>query len=79
VGSDLDNLPLRIKRWRESAGLRTKDLAAIIGVQPSAVSQWENPRNPVLPRRENLERLARAFGQTVVTFLQVLPEPIDED
>lgn len=63
----------RLKRLRKSKGLKQKELAEIVYVSPSAVSQYENGRSQ--PSRETLEELARCFGVTVDYLLGYSPSP----
>lgn len=53
----------KLKKLRNGKGLTQKELAAIINVSTSAVSQYE--RGKATPRRENLILLAEYFGVTV--------------
>ena len=53
----------KLKKLRNDRGLTQKELAAIINVSTSAVSQYE--RGKASPRRENLILLAEYFGVTV--------------
>jgi transcriptional regulator with XRE-family HTH domain len=53
----------KLKNLRKEKGLTQKELAAIINVSTSAVSQYE--RGKAIPRRENLILLAEYFGVTV--------------
>lgn len=53
----------KLRKLRKDKGLTQKELAAIINVSTSAVSQYE--RNVSAPRRENLILLAKYFGVTV--------------
>ena len=53
----------KLKKLRIEKGLTQKELATIINVSTSAVSQYE--RGKATPRRENLILLAEYFGVTV--------------
>lgn len=52
-----------LKKLRTKKNLTQKELAAIINVSTSAVSQYE--RGKATPRRENMILLAEYFGVTV--------------
>lgn len=52
-----------IELLRRQKGLSVKELAALIGVTPGAVSQWESGEKK--PRRERLGAIAEALGTTV--------------
>lgn len=56
----------RIRTLRIQVGLRQKDVAAALGVDPSAVSQWETGRT--LPSRDKISQLARLFECTEQAF-----------
>ncbi len=53
----------RITRFRKVKGISQKELAAIINVTPSAVSQWEHDKT--IPDTPLLLSLASALGTTV--------------
>lgn len=50
----------KIKQRREAAGMSQKQLAAMIGVDASAISLWENDLTN--PKMGNLIKLAEIFG-----------------
>lgn len=50
----------KIKERREAAGMSQKQLAAMIGVDASAISLWENDLTN--PKMGNLIKLAEIFG-----------------
>lgn len=50
----------KIKERREAAGMSQKELAAMIGVDASAISLWENDLTN--PKMGNLVKLAEIFG-----------------
>lgn len=50
----------KIKERREAAGMSQKQLAAMIGVDASAISLWENDLTN--PKMGNLVKLAEIFG-----------------
>lgn len=49
----------KIKQRREAAGMSQKELAAMIGVDASAISLWEN--DITSPKMGNLIKLAEIF------------------
>lgn len=49
----------KIKQRREAAGMSQKELAAMIGVDASAISLWEN--SVTSPKMGNLIKLAELF------------------
>lgn len=53
-------LNLRIRLARLTKGLEQKELAGTLGISPQHVSQWE--RGNVVPRRDNIEKIASATG-----------------
>lgn len=61
--ADSQNIASRIRTMREKRGLKQVELAARAGLQPSAISQFENEQRD--PSNENLCRLADALGVTV--------------
>ena len=52
-----------LRRLRNSAGYSQDELAQLVGVDRSAVTQWEN--NFHLPRMANTQKLAAIFGVPV--------------
>lgn len=54
---------LKIREYREAAGMTLEQLAEKVGVTFGAVSQWELGR--INPRAELLPRIAAALGCTV--------------
>lgn len=53
----------KIRQLRETEGLTQKDLAAKVGVNPSAVNRWESGEKT--PDLVNLVKLADLFGVTI--------------
>lgn len=49
----------KIKQRREAAGMSQKELAAMIGVDASTISLWEN--SVTSPKMGNLVKLAEIF------------------
>ena len=62
----LDAMGRRIRVLRAERGLSCRDLAALIGVSPMAVSKWENG---AAPTSTNLLAVARALGCSVEFLL----------
>ena len=58
---------MNIKLLRVSQNLSQAQLAALLGVNQTAVSQWE--RGVVSPRAETLKKLAVVFGVTIDQLL----------
>lgn len=56
------SLSKNIKRFRLSLSLTQAELANKIGVDSSAVSQWEN--EITVPRMKTIHKLAEAFQTT---------------
>ena len=57
----------RIKEIRKSKGITQKELAARLGVVPSAVSQFENSDNNI--KIETLEKIAKALDCSIVDLI----------
>lgn len=62
----MDDLHHRLRLAREKAGLQQRQLAAILQVNPSAVSHWETGRRK--PGRDLLAKIA----ETTMTDTQIL-------
>lgn len=70
------SLPSRIRRWRVAAGLTMAELGSKCvsderpnGVSSSAVSQWEDEgEEGTTPTSDNLEKIAKACGLSMVEF-----------
>jgi transcriptional regulator with XRE-family HTH domain len=75
----LDYLAARIRELRESynggEGLSQQSLAIQLKVAPNTISRWET--GTYCPSFKDVERIARFFGVTVMSFLP--PEMIDEN
>lgn len=54
---------MELKRLREAAGLSRKDLAAAVGVTPSAVAKWEQGKHPPAAGRLKSISLALQLSQ----------------
>jgi transcriptional regulator with XRE-family HTH domain len=63
----VQDLPERIRRWREHRGIAQKDFADILGVSPSAVCQWES--GDTTPETPRLEAIAGALDLTLKELL----------
>lgn len=57
----------KIAYYREKAGLSQKELAALAGVSPGAVGQYETAR--ATPRIDTLRRLAEALHVSVAELI----------
>ena len=62
-----ETLGTRLRGLRKARGLTMVQLAGLVEVSQSAVSQWESGREQ--PARENVVRLARALGTSVGALL----------
>lgn len=58
---------MRLREYRERAGLRQIDVAKKMNVDQAAVSKWENGENRI--SRKYHKRLARLYGVTVDDLL----------
>jgi transcriptional regulator with XRE-family HTH domain len=75
----MDHVAVRLRELRVSynsgEGLSQESLAAHLKVAPNTISRWETGTyRPSLP---DLERMARFFGVSVMSFYP--PEMVDED
>lgn len=61
----------KIKEQRKKAGLSQQELANMIPVNQTAVSQWE--RGITTPNPNALKKLCQIFGQTSDFFLEIVP------
>lgn len=57
----------RIRTTREQRGISASQFAKLVGVSPTAVSNWEN--NNMEPRPASLANIARALGVTTEFLL----------
>ena len=75
----LDHIAAKIKDLRVSynsgEGLSQESLAKHLKVAPNTISRWET--GTYTPSFTDVERIARFFGVSMMSFL--LPEMIDED
>jgi transcriptional regulator with XRE-family HTH domain len=75
----MDNLPNRLRRARERAGLMQFQLAAALKVRPSAVSHWETGRRR--PRTDLLTKIAELTRTDIGVLLNLAnkatPAPIE--
>jgi transcriptional regulator with XRE-family HTH domain len=60
AGRDESEVALRIRYWREKAGLTPNELADKVGVDRSSVSKWET--GAAFPGTANMIRIAEACG-----------------
>lgn len=58
---------------RELAGVKQKDLAAVLGIKPSTMSQVESGRHSLHP--EKLRKAADHLGVPLNAISTVTPEP----
>lgn len=63
---------LSIKKKRQLAGLSQAELAGLINVNQTAISQWE--RGITTPSLDNARRLASVFGCTIDDLCAGEPE-----
>lgn len=57
----LQTFGMRLERLRAARGLRSKQLAALVGLDPSYITQLERGRRDP-PRRVLIDKLAKALG-----------------
>ena len=63
----LENLPGKIKEFRERRDLNQEELGKLVGVDRSAVAKWESGAN--IPSLENMVEIAKALRSTVDELL----------
>jgi transcriptional regulator with XRE-family HTH domain len=63
----MDKIGLRIKKFREQAGLNQKELGRRVGVSPQVISNWERGYTPTIDH-ENIVRLANALNVPVASL-----------
>lgn len=70
---------MRIKEFREEQGIKQKELAAMIGIAPNTLSQYENGKRE--PDIETVKRMAAALNVTVDCLLgqQEKPAPSGDE
>ena len=74
----MDDLHLRIRRWRETAHLTRAALAAKVGVSPASVTYWEMEGRHG-PATDRLPAIAAACGVSLSVFFgHIPPEPAPE-
>jgi transcriptional regulator with XRE-family HTH domain len=61
----------KIRELRRSKGWTQKELAENLGMTTAQISRWE--QDHVIPRKRNLQDLARAFGTEDETFEDLQP------
>ncbi len=59
----------RFKRYRKQSGYTQAQLAEILGIKQSSISDWENDISR--PEYENLIALAKLYDETIDTLLGV--------
>ena len=59
----------RFKRYRKQSGYTQAQLAEILGIKQSSISDWENYISR--PEYENLIALAKLYDETIDTLLGV--------
>lgn len=69
-----ETLGTRLRGLRKARGLTMVQIAGLVEVSQSAVSQWESGREQ--PARENIVRLARALGTSVGALLGDADAPL---
>lgn len=67
----------RIARWLEYAGLTQVQLAAKLGIVPSAVTNWVTEQND--PATSRLPAIAEALGLDLATFFGPIPKKREEE
>ena len=80
MGSIRENIAQNLTRHRKTAGMTQRELAEVLGVKPSAVSNWENGINSI-----DIETLHKACGILGVSLDEMFgvkikkpPEPTAE-
>lgn len=68
---------MRIREIRKERGMTQKELAQVVGVDQSAVAQWESGASG--PHRNKLPKLAQALGCSIDALLAENPESGDQD
>lgn len=70
---------MRIKEFREAQGIKQKELAAMIGIAPNTLSQYENGKRE--PDIETVKRMAATLNVTVDCLLgqQEKPAPSGDE
>lgn len=58
--TEFENLGQKIHAYRQFTGLRQKDLACLLGVDPSTIYHWEKGKHK--PERRLLKELAAFFA-----------------
>jgi transcriptional regulator with XRE-family HTH domain len=67
VNLDLEDIPLKLRRVRERAGMGQLELARTAKLTQGQISHYESGR--ALPGLESLARICAALGVTVADFL----------
>ena len=58
--TEFENLGQKIRIYRKLMGLRQKDLARLLGIDPSTIGHWEKGKHK--PERKLLKELAAFFA-----------------
>jgi transcriptional regulator with XRE-family HTH domain len=67
-----------IRRLRETAGMKRKELAALTGVLPVTVAQWENGKTPSVASRALLRSLPAGCPAAAPSVRRDTPESVRE-
>lgn len=67
----LPDLSVRVRFWRQRAGLRPVELARAIDMSESSVSRWES--GTATPSTRAIEKIAEACGVSLGMFFSELP------
>lgn len=65
-----------LRRLRQLAGLQQQEVAALLGITPGALSQWESGRTEL--RVTDVQKLAQAFEMPLATLLSELGFSVGE-
>ncbi len=78
MGGSMDDLHLRIRRWRQVAGLSRIAFAAKVGVSPASITYWE-AEDGHGPSTDRLPAIAGACGVTLSVFFSHIPPAPETD
>lgn len=76
MASGIEGLGHRIREARIGAGMKQKDLAARVGVEPIQISRWERGENK--PDLDRLELLAGVLRRPLSYFFGEPEAPLTE-
>lgn len=68
---------MRIKAYRESAGMTQRELGTQMGVDVTSVTKWES--EVALPKARDLPRLAQVLGCSISDLFVLEEEPVFPD